>query len=371
MVPKSRRSQLSAENETQAGIHDFSKEVQVLHDNVNRVDAEKEEEAKQPNPKTRRAGKPEDMPKQPRYSMANARRAVLPHANSDDAVHSDYYKLQQGAEGVSPAYPETKQHFINCAERNKKRCREEWAKWRGASMLSPPVQHANVGNGAASVNSDGNQQQPTKAQRISLHHGISVPAEAKTSAPPPALNNTQKNSLAALLVAMSRQNAPSRLPLPPPQWQRQQPQDVVFFPRLWPTSGPLASFYNDPTMQQSVPPTMNPYLPTEKAARPSVSLAPFPLTVQAKTNELLTTSFEEEVDNATVGSTRYSKNIVRRVSADASILPVSQKSQSSKTIVPKGRILKFPRSVQQQDYIKTANDNGVETEEEERKEEAE
>jgi hypothetical protein len=116
---------------------------------------------------------------------------------------------------------------------------------------------------------------------------------------------------------------------------------------------------------------MNPYLPTEKAARPSVSLAPFPLTVQAKTNELLTTSFEEEVDNATVGSTRYSKNIVRRVSADASILPVSQKSQSSKTIVPKGRILKFPRSVQQQDYIKTANDNGVETEEEERKEEAE
>jgi hypothetical protein len=52
MLPKSRRSQLSAENETQAGTRDFSKELQ-LHDNVNRL-----KEAKQPNPKTRWARKP-------------------------------------------------------------------------------------------------------------------------------------------------------------------------------------------------------------------------------------------------------------------------------------------------------------------------
>jgi hypothetical protein len=77
------------------------------------------------------------------------------------------------------------------------------------------IQHANVGNGDASVNSDVNQQQPTKAQRISLHLAISAAAEAKTLAPPPALINTQKNTLSALMVAISRQYAPSRLPLPP------------------------------------------------------------------------------------------------------------------------------------------------------------
>jgi hypothetical protein len=49
------------------------------------------------------------------------------------------------------------------------------------------------------------------------------------AAPPPALNNTQTNCLSALMVAMSRQNAPSRLPFPPPKRQRQQPHDVLFF----------------------------------------------------------------------------------------------------------------------------------------------
>ncbi len=79
------------------------------------------------------------MPKQPRYNMAkfrgkDARRAVLPYANSDDAVHSDYYKLQQGTEGVSPAYTETKQHFINGAERDKTRFREKWAKFNTRTL---------------------------------------------------------------------------------------------------------------------------------------------------------------------------------------------------------------------------------------------
>jgi hypothetical protein len=146
---------------------------------------------------------------------------------------------------------ESKQIFINEAEREKQRYKVALAKWKEANTMDSSSQKPNHSNDAASMHLVGSdiQQEAVRLspiQHILLDHSNAV--EARAPAPAPVFNKSSRDSLSTAM--------PHRVPTPagkaqPSRRERQPPHGVVFFPRLWPESGPLAAFFNDPSLQQT------------------------------------------------------------------------------------------------------------------------